>query len=122
MNEKTPTLKAVLNIETSKEYEISYKSQFIDYFKIDTIENKIKYTWNTSYENLIDPELYAPPFFNFLPYVSVVPKKFNFDIKGSLNSWLSFGNWQANLMKDLSDLPENEKLKISLLIKDIKES
>ena len=110
---KVPTLKAVLNVEIPKDYEISYKSQYIDSFRMDPAEGIKKYTWETSYKNIITPEVFSPPAGNFLPTVEIVAREFNYDITGSFDSWQTFGNWQYNLIQELSYLPLSEKNKIS---------
>jgi hypothetical protein len=119
IDRKVPTLKAVLNVEVPADYKISYKNQFIDSFRADTSDLLIKYSWNTSYKDIIEPEIYAPPFNSLMPFVIIVPVLFNYDQPGSFESWSTFGDWHNNLLKGLSDLPQSEKNNILNLISGI---
>jgi hypothetical protein len=112
INRKTPTLRAVLNIEVPKGYKIYSRSQFIDSSKVDSSSLLVKYTWITSYTKLIEPETSSPGISSLMPYVRIVPDNFNYEKPGSLRSWLNYGEWENDLLKNLSDLPQSEKSNI----------
>jgi hypothetical protein len=121
IDEKIPTLSASLKVSVPLDYKIAYKNQLVDEPAIDTIEKTISYQWNTSYTGIIKNEEYSPPVSDFLPFVEVVPKEFHYDIKGSFRDWISFGNWQNDLLKELNVLPANEIIKIQSLTKNIED-
>lgn len=119
LNTKTPTLNAILEVEVPKDYKILFTTRFIDQFTIDTTEKYIKYNWQTSYKEFTEPEILMPPLINLLPAVIIVPQEFKYDLSGSFNSWITFGNWHYQLLQGLSELPLNEKYKINSLINGI---
>jgi len=120
LDTQTPTLEALLEVNLPKEFKISSTERFIDNLEVDSTDPfLIKYTWKTSYTNLIKAERLTPPLINFFPAVIIVPEKFIFDIPGTLDSWKSFGNWQYELLQGLSNLPLKEKNKILSLIDGI---
>ena len=116
LDQKTPTQYAKLSIEAPIDYKLSYKSQFIDKFKIDSISSKKIYTWETSYKSFAETEEFSPSIYDLIPSVVIVPINFKYDLSGSFKNWKEYGNWQNELLKDLSDLPQFEKDKISSLI------
>jgi hypothetical protein len=119
IDEKTPTHFAHLMVSAPLDYNISFNNLNVGKPIIDTLENRIKYQWETSYTGIIKPEVFSPPVSNFLPAVKIVPREFYFDKKGSFYDWISFGNWQYDLLQGLNELPENEKGKIQSLINNI---
>src|SRR5690606_13605749 len=62
---------------------------------------------------------YAPSPLEYLPAVMVVPKHFEYIKNGSFKDWVSFGNWQFDIMQGLNELPDKEKNKIQSILKDI---
>jgi uncharacterized protein DUF3858/transglutaminase superfamily protein len=118
LDEKTPTLRAKLRIEAPLDYEISYKNQFINKFKIDSTSSQKIYTWETSYKDLKEAGEYAPSIYNLIPTAIVVPLKFKYDLIGSFKNWKEFGNWQYELLNGLSELPQSEKNKILDIVKE----
>ncbi len=119
ISEKVPTLKADLEISVPRDYEIVYKNQFVDTPTIDTAENMIKFQWEASYTDVIKNEAYSPSILKFLPYVEVNPLVFHYELDGSFKDWISFGNWQYDLLQGLNELPEYEKNRIQSLINGI---
>lgn len=118
ISEMVPTKKAELEIVTPVDYQFTYTSNNTSAPVIDSLEDNIHYTWSTSYTKLVKPETYSPPVTVFFPEVIAVPKKFKFEISGSFEGWVSFGNWQYELLAGLNDLPEAEKIKINSLIQN----
>ncbi|MDX8340577.1 DUF3857 domain-containing protein [Draconibacterium sp. IB214405] len=103
-----PTLNAELEIVAPKDFKLSYKNNFVSSFNIDSTDNEYQYHWKTSYDGSIQQEVFAPPLLNHVPSVQVVPQNFDFEIKGSFDSWESYGKWQDELISGLFELPENE--------------
>ena len=56
-----------------------------------------------------------------MPSVTIIPVEYNYAISGSFKDWISYGNWQFDLLQGLNELPDIEKSKILTLIKDIKD-
>ena len=121
INEKIPTQSASLKVCIPPGYNIAYKDQLVGEPRIDTLENLIKYQWNASYTDIIKNEEYSPPVSNFLPKVKIIPIEFYYDKNGSFNDWISFGNWQYELLQGLGELPDNEKKRIQALIKNVED-
>lgn len=121
MDEKTPTLKATLKISIPKDYKISYFHRDINNFKIDSTSLQKNYLWSTSYNNHIESQQFSPSIETLLPTVVVVPVEFKFDLAGSFKNWKTYGNWQYELLQSLSDLPQIEKDKFSMLTNSIKD-
>ena len=119
INKNVPTLCATLNLDIPLKYLVAYRSQFVDDLKIDTIEKRIEYHWKSIYIKQIKSEIYSPDLSNFIPKVEIVPLQFEYDKKGSQNSWIAYGNWENSLLDGLNDLPEAEKLQINSLIKGL---
>jgi hypothetical protein len=122
IDRKVPTLKAILKVEAPVDYKISFKSQFVDHFSADTTDLLVKYSWSTSFKNIFEPEIFSPPVISYIPYVIIVPRIFKYDQQGSFESWLTFGDWQNNLLKGLSDLPLSEKSNTLNLIAGISDT
>ena len=106
---KIPTLNAVLSLELPKNFRIAYCNKNIDNFNCDSTGLLTKYVWVASYTKIIEPESYSPDAQSFLPDVNIVPVNFKYDLPGSMRNWSSYGEWEYELLKDLSDLPQSEK-------------
>lgn len=111
-----PTLKASFKVYVPSNYDINIHESNIEKGKISTFETTTKYKWEGSYNCTFKDEVYAPDFWEEIPMVRVVPINFNFDKSGNLSTWVSYGNWQYELNKGLSELPEKEKLIIDKLV------
>jgi hypothetical protein len=118
---KIPTIKAELKISIPKDYEIKFLQNSIENPKINDIENRKIYLWESSYNKCFNPEIYSSADDMKIPWVIIVPKQFNYEKQGSFESWISYGNWNLELLNGMDDLPEIEKNKINNLIKDIKD-
>lgn len=119
INWRVPTLAADLFVSVPQGYGLSFKNEGVDAFMVDTLANRLSYHWSASYTHLIKSEVQAPPISELLPSVKVVPLKFNFDRKGSMESWEDYGHWQFELLQGLNDLPVVEKEKIRKLVKGV---
>lgn len=116
---KLPTLSAKLNLSVPLDYDIEYKSRKVGNPNIETVGNNRTYHWNTSYTDIVRPEIYSPRLISLLPSVLITPKEFNYEKNGSLEDWISYGNWQYELLQGLNELPESEKDKINALIEGV---
>lgn len=114
-----PTLSSSLTISVPKDFKISYLNQGITEHKIDTLNNRILYQWTSSYLDVLKPEIYSPTIEELIPSVSIIPVEFKYGKKGSFSDWVSYGNWQLQLLFRLNELPHSERIKIQTLTKDI---
>jgi len=114
-----PTTNAILTLDIPKDYKISYKSNLIDNFKVDTLTNNYHFTWKASFSKEFESEIFSPSLNAFFPKVEIVPLKFRFDKEGSFELWKTYGNWQYKLLSNLSELSTTEKAKIDALINGI---
>lgn len=114
-----PTDSAKLTVTIPAYYKILHSEHLVQPPDTDTINEFIKYTWKTSYHDVVKSEIFSPPEQNFLPSVKIVPYEFKYDSKGFNNNWINFGNWQAALLQGLDQLTENEKIKINALTSGI---
>ncbi len=121
IGKSVPTDSALLEVSVPVDYPITYKNTNVAAPEIDTIKDKVVYKWKTSYTNVIESEEMSPSLSMFYPSVHVVPTIFKFELKGSFDSWKSFGNWQYSLLQGLNDLPDNEKARIAQLIKGVED-
>ncbi len=121
IDEKIPTLSASLLVSVPSGYNISFKNSQVENPVIKTLGNMVEYLWETNYTGMVKPEAFSPPISNFFPTVKVVPENFSFNIKGSLNDWTTFGNWQYHLLQGLNELPATEKIKILDLIQAVED-
>ncbi|HEY9113108.1 MAG TPA: DUF3857 domain-containing protein [Bacteroidales bacterium] len=119
IDNRVPTGHARLSISIPQGFAISYSNSNIEEPEIVLNEEIVAYTWQTSYSQIINSETLSPPLINFLPSVAIVPLKFNFELKGSFESWSDYGKWQFELLKDLKEFSINEKSTIQTLIRDV---
>ena len=119
LNYNIPTKKATLKLNVPKHYVFSFTTQGISTQIKDSIESNYVYTWNADYAERPEREIYAPETDIYYPKVKIVPKHFFYEAKGSFESWKSYGNWQFGQNATLADLPEEEKNRVNLLVKDI---
>ena len=115
-----PTRNAKLVVKIPESYSIHYKQNNTDDPEIKAEEGMKIYTWETSYLNTVEEELYSPPMNNFIPSVIVIPEEFVYGIPGSFTDWESFGLWTYNLINGLDELPYEEKGRVNSLLKDLK--
>lgn len=120
IDEDIPTKKAKLSVILPKGYRFSKSVNTITDFTCDSTEASVRMVWKTSYEKILEPEIYSQPE-SFLPRVMIMPLEFDYGISGSSKDWVSYGNWQYNLLEDLNILPDNEKATITKLTSGIKD-
>lgn len=113
-----PTRAATLKAILPKYFQIFKYVNNVSDFRTDSTETSIILEWKTSYPKPIENEIFSQPE-NFKPLVIITPLYFNYGCEGCSKDWVSYGNWQYKLMQGLDILPEDEKRKISFLIKGI---
>ena len=113
-----PTRTAKLTGILPRGFQISKYVNCISDFKTESTNSGRRLEWKSSYLKPTVAEIYSQPEI-FKPYVIISPLDFNYGISGSSKNWISYGNWQYQLMQDLDDLPNDEKLTISSIINGI---
>ena len=119
LDKSIPTLKAKLTLLVPKGFPFMKYYKNMSDPKIDTLENTIRSVWLASYLKPIKAEIFSITEDEILPYVMITPVYFTYGVDGNAADWTSFGNWNYRLIKDLGELPDSEKQKISQLIRGI---
>ena len=116
-----PVKSAQLVVEVPLNYPIRKKEEYIDPPQVETIGNTVRYTWNTSYagERL---QRYASFSSLSIPRVTVLPLQFKYGVKGSWESWETFGSWITDLNSKGRQLPLSEKEKVDKLSSGVSDS
>jgi transglutaminase-like putative cysteine protease len=122
-DEKIATQKASLQLSFPQDLALRYESSNVKEKPVQgrTAEGLESLTW--SFENLapIKLEPIGPKASEVFPRIRTAPSKFEFEgYQGTMNSWDEFGKWIASLNKDRRILPEQTRLKIKELTKDLK--
>ncbi len=110
---KTVNAKLVVNVPHNTQLNI-YQQQ-LDSARIETIEELDTYTWEVKNYTCSDYESYSPHFSNITPMVNIMPDLFHYGIDGHGKTWKEFGDWKANLIKDLDKLTSVEINKVHQL-------
>jgi transglutaminase-like putative cysteine protease len=116
-----PTRKARLTVQYPDNYQLHIFEKNITSFPAAQSAGYSSRSWNTSYNGSLKKEAYCPAFWNFLPFVKIIPVLFTYGIGGSTDTWQTFGEWQYNLNQGLDELPLSEREKISYLTSQIKD-
>ncbi|MBK7171774.1 MAG: DUF3857 domain-containing protein [Bacteroidales bacterium] len=116
LSNDVPTRLALLKVDLPVDFKIAYIHHNTDSFRVDSLKNSTIYHWRASYSGKLEEEKYAPSAARFQPQVSIMPLKFTYEESGSSENWQFFGRWQASLLKDLNDLPEDEIFRIHQLV------
>lgn len=75
------------------------------------------YTWQEENLPAIPTQQYFVKAEYNLPVLHTAPLDFQYGgIKGSMNSWKSFGDWVYNVKKETNALPESEKAKVAEIV------
>ncbi|MHA7101607.1 DUF3857 domain-containing protein [Roseivirga pacifica] len=112
---QTPVRKAFLQVTTPKNLKLTIKSDSVFNYNQIIDKNTISRQW--SYENYqpIESEYLAPPLYELIPRVTIIPDKFFYYSEGTAESWASLGNYFYQLNKGLTELTPSEKNTINLL-------
>ncbi|MBN2613773.1 MAG: DUF3857 domain-containing transglutaminase family protein [Bacteroidales bacterium] len=114
-----PTHSGKLKIVVPEGYEINVFEQNIANARPEKTDGNLIYTWNESYMSPLKEEVFSPPLSEVIPLVKVTARNFNYGIKGTTESWHTYGDWQYYLNEGLDILPESEQLKVRALINGI---
>nr|WP_321452373.1 transglutaminase domain-containing protein [uncultured Carboxylicivirga sp.] len=83
--------------------------------KIDPINELTTYIWKVNYPSKPESEKYAPSGYTWTPRVEIIPTAFNYGIKGTTDSWSTFGNWLYKLNLNMNELTQEEKATVHQL-------
>lgn len=119
------------NISVQKsEFKVSIPSDmaFRKYYQnldiepiVNNVDNISTYTWSIENYNSIKKEPFSPPFNNFAPILFFAPIDFKISgYEGTMETWSQFGDWISKLNRDRNNIPEESKIKIRSLVKDVK--
>ncbi len=87
----------------------------------DTETHKL-YTWEMQNIIAIEEESLMPHSKDFIPTILTAPDNFEIDgYVGSMKTWSDMGKWQQKLNENRNLLPENIRIKVQDLVKDIKD-
>lgn len=96
-------------------YPVRFKNANIEDPKIVALKKQKRYIWQTIYQAQ-KRETYAPESELKIPTVFFVPVNFKYGVKGSWESWTTFGNWMCKLNENTTELPPEEKQVVDQLI------
>ncbi len=115
LDPKIKTQHSELTLQVPENTPLNIFLQQMDSAKTENAEGKDIYSWNL--DNYITPknETYAPHINKTAPTVEVMPKSFFYDIPGEASSWIDFGNWKYEIIKNLAKLTPSEIKKVHQL-------
>lgn len=116
-----PTQHSELKITVPRDYKLRYNCSGIADPMVSLKGNCDVYEWKVDSVGSVESESFMPPILDCIPLVEVVPHVFNYDEKGSYNSWIDFGNWQCDLLEGCQELPDFEKRKVDALLSGIED-
>ncbi len=99
----------------SENYNIKYRCKNIGGPVISTSGERTVYQWNTSYTSQ-KAQKCAPDSELKIPTVDFLPLHFKYEIDGSWESWVSFGDFIHKLNAKTTILPDTEKQTVDLLL------
>ncbi len=115
--ENTPIRRATLRVTYPKDLAVTlYRPPGLKEDSV-TLKGKVIRSWEFLNIPKLQEEKLSPAFFDLIPCIIVAPKMFTYGIPGKLDSWASFGMWQAELNANSDDLPDLERYKITDLLK-----
>ena len=103
-----PSYFSKLKLTVPNDYKISIKSFDIPAPEITNTEDKIMYSWESSYLSPFENEKLAPDKQDLYPHLVIVPEKFNYGLAGEFTSWQIYGNWQYRMLEGLDHLTDQE--------------
>ena len=113
-----PTINASLNVAIPFDYDVSIQyDEGIDY-QLDSTHQFV-HKFQISDIDAYEKQLFTPPLRELMPQVRIVPKEFNYDKKGSSESWTSFGLWQEAVIDGLDELTDSEKTIVDNLVEGL---
>ena len=115
------TVKSSLDIEIPTGYKVLIDLSGDLKHGSSHTEAMTTFHWEIDKYKAVDPEIFSPPIVELIPTVSVVPVEFNYVVKGSSESWSSFGSWFSLLNEESDELPISEKIKVDELIEGVED-
>ncbi|MDR2039196.1 MAG: DUF3857 domain-containing protein [Bacteroidales bacterium] len=112
---RVPIRKKKIVLDIPFDYQIRYKHENVSFPVIDTIGNRIRMEWNTTYTP-VKREKDAPFSESKTPIIHIVPVNFKYGIRGSWENWQTFGDWVYRLNAKSGKLPETEKSTVDRLL------
>lgn len=116
------TNKATLKVILPKDYKVTLSKSKELKHDVNEIEEKKIHYWEAENISPIKNEWFSPPQENLMPFVKITPNKFDYDIQGSFESWITYGEWIEQLNTDLDILTAYEKIKVNKLIEGLDDS
>jgi len=116
---KIRTNKASLKITIPSDYRLRINDSKEFEYNLTEIEGKKIHYWESKDISPIKKEWFSPPLENLIPSVKIIPDEFNYDIQGSFESWVTYGEWLEQLNIDLDILTAKEKIKVNKLIEGL---
>jgi len=117
-----PVQFSTLTVDVPADYPVKIFQQKLEMASLDTTEGIVRRTWSVSQLKPIKHESFDQPLRDIMPWVLVVPVNFNYGIKGSFDTWKSFGEYIDGLMAEEEDLPATETIKIKNLVQGVTDS
>ncbi|RTL59203.1 MAG: DUF3857 domain-containing protein [Sphingobacteriales bacterium] len=115
-------VKSSFTVKVLKSLDIRYKEKNIKLTPLVTEDGAYKiYQWSASNLKPLEYEEGSVQIRSRYPSIHLAPNKFSYyGNPGELTSWKKFGEWIANLYKDLDELPADRKAFFMDLVKDVK--
>lgn len=114
-----PTQKASLKVILPQNYDVTIDDSKELKYKVSKGVTSTNHYWEIKNRPAISKEFFSPPVQTLIPSVKIIPKQFNYEIKGSFDSWSSYGQWHEQLNSGLDILTNTEKQRINKLIEGI---
>jgi len=104
-------------VEVPQNYPIKYRQKAVDEPQINKGEKFVQYVWTGNYKS--PKKETAADESEKLPEIEALPLTFKYGIKGSWESWTSFGDWVAALNRNMDVLPPEEKQNIDRMLSGV---
>ena len=116
-----PVINSSLIVDIPTEYAIRIDSNGELIYEESNLANRKILKWQSSFAKKPEDEIYSPSVGELLPNVSIIPENFKYGVKGSLDSWSSFGLWLSNLNEGTDELPLNEQFILNKLVEGVED-
>ncbi|WP_394697593.1 transglutaminase family protein [uncultured Sunxiuqinia sp.] len=121
VNAKVFTHNATLEVDVPDGFSMRIDTIGGFIFREEKLKNATRFKWQKSDISSFESEYFSPPGQETVPHVIVIPNLFNYELKGSFDSWQSYGIWQDQMNDGLDVLPPSEQLKIDRLVAGTKD-
>jgi len=113
------TNKASLSVVLPSNYDVTINASKELKHDVSVTDESQTLHWEAKNISTIHSESFSPPIQDLIPSVKIVPQDFKYGIKGSFDTWSSFGEWHEKMNAGLDILTPAEKIKINQLIEGI---